>query len=74
MARAMVFSDSEYCVKGLTIWRSGWKKRNWMKEGQPMPNRDLWLQLEVQLQRVRALFQWVHGHNGNGATRGPMHW
>ena len=61
----MVYSDSQYCVKGLTEWRAGWRRAGWRKKGQPMPNRDLWLELEIQLHRVNADFRWIKGHNGD---------
>ena len=64
-AGATVYSDSQYCVKGLTEWRAGWRKRNWMKKGEPMVNRDLWLALEAQMRRVGPIMKWVRGHNGD---------
>lgn len=60
-----VFSDSQYCIKGLTEWRAGWRKKNWMKKGAPMPNRDLWIRLEEHLQRLSVSFEWVRGHSGD---------
>lgn len=60
-----VYSDSQYCVKGLTTWRNGWKKKNWMKNGSPMINRDLWIELESHVTRLYVTFKWVRGHNGN---------
>lgn len=60
-----VFSDSQYCIKGLTEWRAGWRRKNWMKKGSPMPNRDLWIRLEEHLQRLSVSFQWVRGHSGD---------
>lgn len=67
-AAVRVFSDSQYCVKGLTDWRAGWRRKNWMKKGGPMPNRDLWIALEEQISRVRATFVWVRGHNGDSGN------
>ena len=66
-AQAMLYSDSTYVVNGLTTWRTRWRKRGWCKKtGEPMPNRDLWLLLEAQLQRVPgARLCWVRGHNGD---------
>lgn len=64
-AHATVYSDSQYCVKGLTSWRHGWKKKNWMKQGKPMPNRDLWIDLEEQLCRLNVSMKWVKGHAGD---------
>ena len=65
-AQAMLYSDSTYVVNGLTTWRTRWRKRGWCKKtGKPMPNRDLWLLLEAQLQRVQgARLCWVRGHSG----------
>lgn len=65
-AAATLYSDSQYCVHGLTSWSAGWAKRNWhRKNGEPMPNRDLWLALEAEKARVRVSFRWVRGHNGD---------
>lgn len=66
-AQAMLHSDSTYAVNGLTTWRTRWRKRGWCKKtGEPMPNRDLWLLLEAQLQRVQgARLCWVRGHSGD---------
>ena len=64
-AEATVYSDSQYCVKGLTIWRKGWQKKNWRKKGLDMPNRDLWLSLENEMNRLNIKFVWVKGHAGD---------
>jgi len=64
-AVAKVFSDSQYCIKGATEWREGWRKSRWLKKGQPMLNRDLWLALEDELNRLTVTFEWVRGHNGD---------
>lgn len=64
-AAAKIHSDSRYCINGLTVWRDGWKRKNWMRKGGPMLNRDLWLALEHELARVKAKFVWVRGHNGD---------
>lgn len=63
--KATLYSDSQYCVKGLTIWRAGWRKKKWRKGGKDMPNRDLWVELESQIDRLRVEFQWVKGHAGH---------
>jgi hypothetical protein len=33
-AKAVIHSDSQYCVNGLTIWHQGWQRKNWMKKGE----------------------------------------
>lgn len=68
-ALATVYSDSQYCVNGLTVWAAGWERRAWhTKQGEPMPNRDLWLALHEQKRRLRAQFKWVRGHSGNAGN------
>lgn len=64
-AEAVVYSDSQYCVKGLTDWRDGWRKKGWRRKGEDIPNRDLWIALEAQLERVQPTMRWVRGHNGD---------
>lgn len=68
-AMAVIYSDSQYCVNGLTIWGRNWQRRNWhKKDGAPMPNRDLWLLIHEQTKRVSASFTWVRGHAGNSGN------
>lgn len=68
-AHAVVYSDSQYCVNGLTIWSAAWEKRQWRKkDGTDMPNRDLWLLLHAQKQRLKAGFKWIRGHNGDAGN------
>lgn len=67
-AAATIYSDSSYCVQGLTTWCLKWAKKGWMKKGEPIANRDLWLALEAEKRRVQARFVWVRGHNGNAGN------
>lgn len=67
-AHVVICSDSQYCVNGLTTWKAGWKRKNWMKKGEPMPNRDLWIELDRQQGRIKATFMWVRGHNGDAGN------
>ena len=65
-AVAVIYSDSQYAVNGLTSWSKNWARRDWRKkDGAEIPNRDLWLALEEQKMRVDARFRWVRGHSGN---------
>jgi ribonuclease HI len=67
-AHAILHSDSQYCVNGLTIWSAKWARKDWMKNRQPMPNRELWLDLEEQKRRVQVEFRWVRGHSGDAGN------
>lgn len=63
-ASVVVTTDSEYCVKGLTQWIEGWKKRGWRKaDRSPVMNRDLWELLDAERVRVRIDARWIRGHN-----------
>jgi len=53
-AKAVIFSDSELCVKSITIWAHGWKAKGWTKKGGPIKNLDL----------VKELYELFHGHPG----------
>lgn len=63
--QAVIYSDSQYAVNGLTVWHDAWKRRGWKRKGAEIPNRDLWLALEAEIQRVGVMFRWVKGHDGN---------
>jgi ribonuclease HI len=63
-AAVLVTTDSEYCVKGLTEWMDGWKRRGWRKaDKKPVMNKDLWERLDAQRARVRVRAAWIRGHN-----------
>ncbi len=64
-ATATIYSDSQYCVNGLTTWHAKWKRGGWKRKGIEIPNRDLWILLDAAGRQVQAKFKWVRGHNGN---------
>lgn len=59
--------DSQYVVKGATIWRKGWERNGWKNSARkPVANPDLWQVLYAVLDtRPMAILQWVRGHAGN---------
>lgn len=67
----LVRSDSQYVVKGISIWIKGWKARGWRtgphggRAGQPVKNIDLWQRLDGLRARRIARFEWVRGHAGD---------
>jgi ribonuclease HI len=63
----VLFLDSEYVVKGATVWRHGWEARGWRNaQGKPVANMDLWPRLLAVLDsRPLATLRWVRGHAGN---------
>jgi ribonuclease HI len=61
-----VVTDSEYVMKGITLWVPNWKKRNWMTaQKKPVINRDLWEELDEQVSRHAAQWVWTKGHASN---------
>ena len=59
-------TDSQYLVKGMTEWLSGWVRKGWVNsKKEPVLNRDLWERL-LELSKVhRIKWVWVRGHNGH---------
>jgi ribonuclease HI len=65
--KVTVYSDSEYLVNGMNVWLRAWKNRGWTTAGgshQPIKNKDLWEQLELEGKNRQVEYVWVRGHNG----------
>lgn len=64
--RIRIITDSDYVVKGMTQWVSGWIRRNWVNaQKKPVLNRDLWERL-LELSRPHEIeWKWVRGHDGH---------
>jgi ribonuclease HI len=62
----VVVTDSEYLKNGITKWVAGWKRRGWVTAaGDPVKNRDLWVELDEQVSRHRTEWTWTKGHANN---------
>jgi ribonuclease HI len=68
----ILYTDSEYLIKGITQWVKGWKKKGWKTAaGKPVLNQDLWetldnLDRQVQSQtKIPVSWQHVRGHSGD---------
>jgi ribonuclease HI len=60
-----LYTDSRYVRDGVR-WRVGWEKNGWKtKEGNPVKNADLWLELFQEVDRLVVSWLWVKGHNGD---------
>lgn len=62
-----VFSDSKYVVDSVSKgWIYNWQHNGWYNSsGNPTPNRELWEELLIQLERHKVTFSWVKGHAGH---------
>lgn len=56
-------SDSQYLVKGMNEWVSGWKARGWRRKEGEIENLALWQELDAVRQLHDVRWQWVRGHN-----------
>jgi ribonuclease HI len=68
----ILYTDSEYLIKGITQWVKGWRKKGWKTAaGKPVLNQDLWesldrLNQQIQYQtKVAVTWEYVRGHSGN---------
>jgi ribonuclease HI len=60
--------DSQYVLKGITEWVSGWKAKGWKTASkQDVKNVDLWKQLDALVAQSghRIDWRWVKGHAGD---------
>lgn len=61
-----IYTDSQYVMKGMTEWLSGWKKRGWQTaDKKPVKNVDLWQRLDEAAARHTVRWHWVKGHAGH---------
>jgi len=59
-----VITDSQYVVRGMTQWVTGWKTNGWAAASRrPVLNRDLWEELVDLAEQHEVQWVWVQGHN-----------
>lgn len=59
--------DSQYVKNAFTAgWLEAWKKNGWKtKDRSDVKNKDLWLELERQIEKHEVQWQWVKGHSNH---------
>ena len=60
-----VVTDSEYLKNGITVWIHGWKRKGWKTKGGDVKNRDLWEELDEQVNRHQTKWSWTRGHSSH---------
>jgi ribonuclease HI len=61
-----LYSDSQYVINSMTKgWALRWKKNRWKRNGEDVPNADLWEKMLALCDRHKVRFNWVRGHAGN---------
>ncbi len=63
----IIYSDSNYLVKGMTEWIKNWKRNGWMSSsGQPVKNKTMWVELDKISKKFKSVsWVWVKGHSQN---------
>lgn len=65
-AAILVYTDSQYLMKGITEWMDNWKKKGWKTaKGEQVKNMDLWIALDKLCSTHNVSWRWVRGHNAN---------
>ena len=62
----IIYTDSDYLVRGMTEWMPGWVARGWRKSrrGSPVKNVDYWKRLRRLVRGRDVIFRHVKGHSG----------
>lgn len=61
-----VITDSEYLLKGITVWIQGWKRKGWKTSGKkPVVNQDLWTVLDRLVNQHETRWTWTRGHSSH---------
>jgi len=64
-SKVAVMADSEYVVKGITLWIKGWLAKNWRTAAKkPVLNQDLWQELLKAAEGKDIQWKVVLGHSG----------
>lgn len=63
------YTDSQYVRRGITEGVQKWAAAGWLtKAGRPVPNADLWQELQALAGRHTINWHWVQGHSGDPAN------
>ncbi|PIP55717.1 MAG: ribonuclease HI [Candidatus Zambryskibacteria bacterium CG_4_9_14_3_um_filter_42_9] len=61
----IIYTDSEYVMKGITEWIHGWQKKGWRTASKkPVLNQDLWQELLSVTENINVTWKYVAGHTG----------
>lgn len=64
--KVILHTDSQYCIKSMTQWLSGWKSRGWRTANKSaVKNVELIKRLDELCQIHTVEWVWVKGHNGD---------
>lgn len=65
----VVYSDSQYVIKGITEWIEGWQAKGWRNsQKKAVLNRDLWEMLLEVTHNKKIEWKFVRGHEDNAGN------
>ena len=63
---AVMYTDSQLCVKTINEWAAAWKARGWKRKTGPIKNLELVQELYAIIQsRPELSLRWIAAHSGN---------
>lgn len=66
----IIYTDSEYSIKSLTVWIINWKKNNWKATtGKDVLNQDLIIKLDTIIEKFKAKYgsiKFIHVRSHTG--------
>ncbi len=63
-SRVTILTDSQYLFNGVTDWITKWSRNGWLRNGEPIPNRDLWQVLARECMKHQTSWLWIRAHRG----------
>jgi ribonuclease HI len=71
--RVHFVSDSQYLVRGMTVWLPSWRARGWRRQGGAIENLEMWKELAAAAERHDVTWRWVRGHAGHAKNEYANH-
>jgi ribonuclease HI len=64
--KAIIYSDSQLCVKTFNEWAAQWELKGWKRKTGPIKNLELVQEIyEILRRRTELKLQWIAAHSGN---------
>ena len=65
-SKIKLYTDSQYVKNGITEWIINWKKNGWKTANKKsVSNKELWVELDKNVNLHFIEWFWVKGHSGN---------
>ena len=65
-SKIKLYTDSQYVKNGITEWIFNWKKNGWKTANKKkVSNKELWIELDKNVNFHDVVWFWVRGHSGN---------